>query len=100
MTDAKQLAAAMAKAAQLQQEKKYEQARSIYQENLAAQPKGEAAAAARWEIAQSYRAEGKIALAAPFLEMILADTTEVSPKLVGDARACWPIRGCPSPTTS
>jgi len=38
-------------------------------------------------IAQSYKAEGKIALAAPFLEMILADRSEASPKLIDDARA-------------
>ena len=65
LTDPKQIAAAMEKAAQYQQNKEYEQARSIYQEIISAQHKGETNAAACWAIAQSYNGEGKIALASP-----------------------------------
>lgn len=84
--EAKQIAADMASAAQLQRDKKFEQARAAYQAIVAAHPKGTAASAARWGVAQSYQAEGKIALAAPFLEMILADKAETPPALADKAR--------------
>jgi tetratricopeptide (TPR) repeat protein len=85
VNDANQIATAMSKASQLQSDKKYDQARAIYQAIIASNPKGEASAAALWEIAQSYKSEGKIALAVPFLDMILADHAESPPTLTGNA---------------
>ena len=87
LTDAKQLAAVMKKAGQLQKDKKYAQARVIYQDILAANPKGPAASAARFEIARSLKGEGKIAQAAPFLEKILADRADSSPAVIDSSRA-------------
>ena len=87
LNDATQIAAAMEKASQFQLAKKYEEARAIYQQILTVQSKGEAVAAARWQIAQSYKAEGKLALAAPFLEAILADKLESPPAITTGAQA-------------
>jgi tetratricopeptide (TPR) repeat protein len=85
MGDAEQVAAKTAQAQKLERQGKYEEARAIYQEVAATHPQGDEAAKARWAIAQSHKAEHKIGMAVPALELIVADRAGATPKLFGQA---------------
>jgi tetratricopeptide (TPR) repeat protein len=87
MDDAEQVASATAQAKELQRAGKFDEARRIYQEIAATHPQGDEAAKAEWAIAQSYKAENKIGMAVPALELIVADRAGATPKLIGAALA-------------